>query len=455
MKKKIVKIMCCFGTMLLFIFIAGGGIAGFYEAGYWYDASDYWGRGVLLWKDGKFDLLNLGNAFRGYIFPLYLGMCSFVGGEHGPVVYILVNSFLLSLLFVLAIPKLHEASESKNSPIHLFLFLLMFYGLARYALSDLFAVGLCIVATIMERMIYDSNSILKSIWKSILFGIVLYLMYNTRTIYLFPAIYLLGLFLFHTCKVGGWKQKVGKVLFCFIGVFIAGLPQLYVNYMVNGIKSIAVLTNGLMLKQLYWGMYCQRYEGYIGEGIDVIGNGIWFMDEVGFYLLAQHGIQTFNTWKEYIKFVILHFFDVVGIYMRHFINILFPCWPNLYIEDINNNKIFMLILSYSCIFLVCYSIFNKCIKSYRVFSNYIPLAIPMVLMIPAAVETRFFVALYILGIGMLCYNVSWSKMWECFKTSCVRTCIIFIIGGGFLVSQWSYMLISHPEYRITFNWCWY
>lgn len=451
MKKRIGEIIICFGITLIVIFIAGGGIAGFYEAGYWYDASDYWGRGTRLWQEGKFDLLNLGDAFRGYIFPLYCGICSFIGGEYGSVVYILLTSLLFSFLFVMVIPKLHEARETKYSPIHLFVFLLMFYGLVRYALSDLFAIGLCMLAIMLEKMVFDTNSMLKSFLRCVLFGAVLYLMYNIRTIYLFPAIYLFIMFLYHAKKTRRWKQSIWNLVSCFIGVFIAGLPQLYVNCVVNGVKSIAVLTNSLMLKQLYWGMYCQRFEGYVGTNRDIIGGPIWFMDNVGAHLLAEDGIEIFNTWKEYIKFVILHFFDVVGIYVRHFINILFPCWPNTYIEDLDNNKIFMLVLSYACIFLFCYSIFNKCIKSYKVFFNYIPLIIPMVLMIPSAVEMRFFAAMYILGIGVLCYNVNWSKVWTCFKASCIRTLIIFIIGGGMLVAQWSNMLISYPTYKITFQ----
>lgn len=451
MRKRLFEIIFCFGITIIVLLIVGGGTEVFFEAGYWYDASDYWGRGALLWKDGEFDLLNLGTAFRGYIFPLYLGFCSFIGGENGSLIYILINSLLLSLLFVLVIPKLHEVNgeENKYSPIHLFIFLLMFYGLVRYALSDLFAIALCMLAIMLEKTVMDCNSKIKSIIICFLLGVVLYWMYNTRTIYLFPAVYIFLVFLYHLSKLEGWKSKISNAATCLLGVGIAGLPQLYVNYVVNGVKSIAVLTNSLMLKQLYWGMYCQRFEGYIGEGRDVIGGPIWFIDDVGAHLLALEGIQTFGTWKEYIKFVILHFFDVVGIYVRHFVNILFPCWPNTYIEDIDNNKIFMLILSYVCIFLFCYSVFNKCIKSYRVFLNYIPLIIPMVLMIPSAVEVRFFAALYVLGIGVLCYNVNWIKMYECLKKSYIRTCIVFILGGGILVSQWSYMLISYPTHRIT------
>lgn len=48
----------------------------------YYDASDYWGQGVTLWSLGKFDLTTI-SGWRGYIFPLYLGLCNhYMGGGY-------------------------------------------------------------------------------------------------------------------------------------------------------------------------------------------------------------------------------------------------------------------------------------------------------------------------------------------------------------------------------------
>ena len=51
----------------------------FFDTGLVYDAADYWDRGTRLWQDGKFSFLNI-NGFRGYIYPLYCGICNLCGG---------------------------------------------------------------------------------------------------------------------------------------------------------------------------------------------------------------------------------------------------------------------------------------------------------------------------------------------------------------------------------------
>ena len=233
MKKIINRIIVCFGVIVLFLVIMAGEFESLKEANYWFDACDYWARGRELWNEGKFSFLNLGNAFRGYIFPLYLGLCYFVGGDsQGALIFVLLNSLLLSILFVVVLPRLHEAEEKKQKYfwVHLILFLVMFYGLVRHTLSDLFAVELCMFAILLEKNIYVSNSKIKRILKCFLLGILMYWMYNARTIYLFAAIYIFGVFLYHTKYVNGIKAKFDKVIACIIGIGIAGLPQLYVNY---------------------------------------------------------------------------------------------------------------------------------------------------------------------------------------------------------------------------------
>lgn len=44
-----------------------------------FDSADYWRRGEFLWKNG-FSLYNLPDAFRGYLFPLYVGTAGKLGG---------------------------------------------------------------------------------------------------------------------------------------------------------------------------------------------------------------------------------------------------------------------------------------------------------------------------------------------------------------------------------------
>lgn len=51
------------------------------EKGLWGDAADYWNRGTRLWQDGSFSLMNI-DGFRGYVYPLYCGICNLLGGGY-------------------------------------------------------------------------------------------------------------------------------------------------------------------------------------------------------------------------------------------------------------------------------------------------------------------------------------------------------------------------------------
>ena len=68
--------------------------------------------------------------------------------------------------------------------------------------------------------------------------------------------------------------------------------------------------------------------------------------------------------------------------------------------------------------------------------------------IPGAIEGRFFVAVYIMMIGILCYNVEWIKMKEYLQMHWLKVIIMFVGGGGLVFSVWSSMLASESVQSI-------
>lgn len=330
------------------------------------------------------------------------------------------------------------------------IFSAFFYGLEIYPLTDLAAITFCMIAVILINKIRDDGRIVNLLMYSFFLGIVLYLSYNIRTIYLFAGCYLAVLLCVYLHKSGKHlKDKILSVASTFAGVYLGGLPQGYMNYYQLGHFNIKVPTNNLMVKQIFWGILYQRYDTacvdmkQLGEHPSY---AIYFEDMVGQALVKKSGIEGFSSWGEAMSFILKHPVEVAGIYVRHLVNVLLPCWPNQYVEDLDNNKLILAILSYSCFFLFGLTIWNKCLKDNKVCLNYFPLLIPSVFILPGAVEVRYFASLYLIVIGALCWNTDWHKLIKTIYSNKMKTIIAFLTIGMLLLAFWSNMLASESVY---------
>ncbi|NBI89244.1 hypothetical protein D3Z45_01255 [Lachnospiraceae bacterium] len=421
--------------------------------GLWGDAADYWDRGTRILQDGKLLLLNI-DGFRGYVYPLYCGICNLLGGITG---FRIINSLLISFYFTFILPMMHngrnemDVKASVSCAIHFMVFSLFFYGAIIYVLSDLFAIILCTMSIcLLKKCEEDKRKSIRMLF-TILFGFFLYLVYNVRTIYLFASIYLLALFIVRKIRSeNSILSKISSILEVIAGGIIASLPQIYMNYKSLKIISMKVPTQGLMLKQLGWGLKYQRYDTYIGMSESHPSAQMNFIEPVGTALLDSLGIEGFASWSDFFAFIIHYPFEVAGIYVRHLINGLLPCWPSLYVTDLDSNKIFLGIGAYTVMFLFLLVCFSNSVNNYNVLSNYIGLLIPVLFIIPGAIEGRFFIAVYIMMVGVLCYNVNWMKIKGFLQIHWLKVAIMFFVGGGLIFSIWSSMLASESVQSIFF-----
>ncbi len=369
----------------------------------------------------------------------------------------IINSFILSIWWVYFMPKLHMQNNVNYNDrrswcsvlICFLMFNMFFYGLSIYPLSDLFAIVLCSIGIIILLQIEKECEWKKCIILSFGLGCMLYFAYNVRTIYLFSGIYMLVRFWVWIVK-SSYKLWKKMLLLCvnICGVLVASLPQLYMNYKQLGIISIKVPTNGLMLKQIYWGIRYQRYDTYIG--LEERIPQMYFVDPVGSALLAKEGIVEFSDWWEFFLFAIRYPCEIIGIYVKHIVNVLLPCWSNLYVTDVDNNKIFLGFIWYVCIFLFGVAVCNQMIKG-KVLYNYIALLVPVIFILPGAVEIRFVAALYIMVIGSLCYNIEWRSMKEYVSVNKVKLIVGFCTMGGLLLAIWTNMLASESINAVFMN----
>ena len=208
-----------------------------------------------------------------------------------------------------------------------------------------------------------------------------------------------------------------------------------------------------MRSQLFWGLQYQRYDTFIGfmDGQFLVEHPnpqMYFVDLVGQALIEKEGITEFASWVKFIKFVFKYPIEVCGIYVRHFINILLPCFPNQYVYDLNNNKILYAILSLIITFLFLMVVFEKMSLHNFVYRNFIPLIIPAIFILPGAVEVRFFIAVYILMIYTLGFNTDWKKLFLYIKQYLWKVLILFVLYCGTICSIWSSLLVSETSYKI-------
>ena len=412
-----------------------------------FDSGDYWSRGELLWKKG-FSIYNFPDAFRGYIFPLYVGIIGKVGGVNG---FKILNSIIIGILFGYLFPRLF--SPDKVHPFKIIccflLFFVLFSGLMIHPLSDLLALGMCVCSIEIYNDIFTCNSSWKKGVLLFLCGITCYFAYNIRTIYLFADIYILVMLL-----VSIWRQqtriirKIGNTLLMAGGFGFAGIPQLLLNRHFGDGLSIWVPTSSLMKTQLFWGLQYQRYDTFAGTFSGHPAAQMYFIDSVGQALLAKEGISGFSTWGEFIKFFFKYPIEIGGIYIRHFINMLLPCWPNQYVYNLDNNKVLLALLSLIITFLFGMVICEKLSINNLVYIKFIPLLIPVLFILPGAVEVRFFIAVYLLIIYTLGFNTDWKKLFQYIRRHLLKVIIFFTLYSGVICSIWSSCLVSESAYKL-------
>lgn len=415
---------------------------------WYYDAQNYWKYGELLFADG-FSLLNI-PGWRGYVFPLYLGICNKLGGR---MAFYAINSLLMAVLFAGILPELMQyridSAKKILKPVVSFgVIAVLFSGLFRYPLSDLFALFCGAVAVICLQKVRSANKIVgfTHVYAG-LCGVFLYLSYNTRTIYLFLAVALMVQVVF--LKNNG-IEKLKIIVMMMLGSLLAAVPQITMNWHELGVFSPAVITDNLMLRQIMWGLQYQRYATFIGDPAVHASAKVCFMDPVGNALIQQEGIETFSSWGHFLSFFAKYPLELIGIYMRHFINMTLICWPEQYIADLNNNKIGYALICFVLFSLFLLALVANSIDKQKIWAMF-PLLVPCICILPGAVESRFFVAMFLCVVMCLLYMTDWRKMLFFCKRNWFAVLVLTVVLGGFMISTWSGMLYSESLTPLFFR----
>lgn len=358
---------------------------------------------------------------------------------------------MTGILFGYLFPKL--VCPEKIQPVKIIccflVFFALFSGLMIHPLSDLPALGMCACAMEACNRLSKKNSGWKNAALVFLCGVTCYFAYNIRTIYLFAGIYVLAALVIRIWRQGTRIcKKIGNTLLTAGGFGLAGIPQLLLNRHFGDGLSIWVPTSGLMKTQLFWGLQYQRYDTFAGTLAEHPAPQMYFIDSVGQALLAREGITGFETWFDFFRLLFKYPIEIGGIYIRHFVNMLLPCWPDQYVYNLDSIKVVFALFSLVATFLFALVLCEKASAGSLIYKKFVPLLIPVLFILPGAVEVRFFIAVYLLIIYTLGFNTDWKKLFGYIRQHLIKVITIFILYSGVICSIWSSCLASESAYKL-------
>lgn len=340
------------------------------------------------------------------------------------------------------------------------LFSLLFVGVIVYPLSDLFAVMNIFAAMFFLKRSLETDKTAVKFITVFISGVFCYFAYNTRTIYLFacytvPVIYIIIRLCGQKEKKIGFKRLLltgAEIITGFFGAVAAAIPQIIMNKINLDKFSMSVPTSSLMLSQMFWGIKFQRYDTYMPVTADELHPNpqVFFMDSAGIRILDEMHMADFANWGDFFSLFIHHPVDVIMIYVRHLVNYVFPCWPTVYVTDLNNSKWLWGLLGFTMFFLTAFIFIRKCLKSYKNLVYFIPVLVPAILIIPGAVEYRFSIPLYLFALCQLFFNADLKKIKDDVIAHKWSVLFIYLAGAMLCFTIWSDMLASESVTPLLF-----
>ncbi len=405
------------------------------ETSYPWDSGGYMGLGLLFGLD-DFSLANYNEALRGYLLPLChwaLYKLEALGIGNITLNLYLFHSVLFSASLMIIIPNLMEKlfKFKLTTFVRCAFFvvcIIMFKGHLIYPITDLPAFS-CMCAALYLMMLIRDGDITKlpvKITASFGIGLLLGAAYYMRPIYLISIIlffiyaviklvHYIYIYIYIYAKNTDRRIKVFDIPIFMIVIPALGLltiaaPQIYINYDNYNVIDPRVMTEkvyegSLYLQQLIWGLGTQRYETNL-DMESFASARVVFYDGIGSAILANSEIHSY--W-DYIVFVFTHFFDVLFIYLRHIFNGMDIAYPNGYIKNMYNSRIVVQFVNYTLLFLGIAGLKRNIKKStwtYDFIGSLLIYIMPVILCIPASIETRFFMGAQVVMFIMACKTVT-------------------------------------------------
>lgn len=230
---------------------------------YIYDVEHYNSIGTSLFSRGHYSISTISTGFRGYVFPSFMGLCSFIDTKLNVSysIYVL-SSLIFTILFMVYFNFCIEIFKfnKKNNYFYILrciftvvLTIIFFYGLIIYPLTDLYAALICIDSGYLLYKAIKLDGI-KKIVMYFLAGMMIYLAYNIRTIYQLTIYLFVIVIAVYEFKKSRIRNVIFSNLAYGIGVMVGAIPQFMINYNLQRFISPWINNGNLFAQQLFWGL---------------------------------------------------------------------------------------------------------------------------------------------------------------------------------------------------------
>lgn len=329
-----------------------------------YDAWVYTQLSECFQREGLFNFAAYaaenGGAYRGYLLPWIIALGKGLSGLIPFMDYRFLVSLFAAAVCTLALPAVMAGVfrvkvPAWRRPLVSALLTLLYQGALMYALSDLWAVGFGLMALAALMRMMDENAL--PLWRRLLYGAgcgaALAAAYNIRTIYLLLWLTLgLAAVVLVLCRR---KIALRARLLCLpallFGLALCSAPQMYSNAVTYNSASPLIMGeqgSSLFVNQLYNGIYVQKYESNIGGGY--WEEGLNYVDDAGMLVLYEEDMPTTFAFEDgaehlsgigdYVALALRHPLDFIGIYARHFVNMMDMRYPELFVDEVTPNPLY-------------------------------------------------------------------------------------------------------------------
>lgn len=381
---------------------------------------------------------------RGYFFPLLLSPAKYLSETFPQLGYLplralqaITYSYILSILLPnLFLKILGGHTTLARRLVVPCLAAAFFPGLISYPLSDLPAFALTLAS--IHLLISAEQKTSRTGVFSTLFaaGVLAYGAYNTRPIYIFSMIALVTAIPFIVFVTHTFSKRMMAMLIFSIGAATCSIPQAMINHKHYQSLSPMVIAKvgetSLFATQLKWGITIQRYETQLDKNNEK-ASGIYYFDPAGEEFFNSRGLHEITaTVPWYLGMVISEPVVFGKIFFRHLINGIDVRDPAVYTTSPSIEKRTRSAMSISLFFLGSFllirAILEKPIttlnpaykKSSKLFWLTV-LVIPVVAIIPGAIETRFFFPLQALCYSAIAFKITLPTSKNLFT---IKSCVL-------------------------------
>lgn len=380
-----------------------------------YDAGVYWSLSKPSLLLGAFP-----DTYRGYLWPYLLMPMHALdqwGNSDAHWAWRVISSLAYSAVFTWPVADFFgRCFGGRLSVVRrclpALLTLCIFPGLFLYPLSDLPAALMLICAL---RLVVDYRHGTGWMLACACSGGLIAAAYNTRTIYMLAFVLMLALVPLFFSRGRPMRIRALALLAFVAGAAIVSIPQAVINKRLHGVVSPLVSTGAwgksLMISQLYWGVVVQRYETSMRS--DVPAPSFYYSDPVGIAFNAKNpGYLAGKTIPRYVEEVLSHPLFFLGVYGRHLVNGIDVRDGMVYTYGLSGDKALWSLLCFTlftfCTFVLC----TRESRGWKERGNLAPLLIVVAGILPGAIETRFFMPLYLILFGAVATYPEWGRFWR-------------------------------------------